>query len=108
MASIPTYCPCGTARCEILLKSEKSATARKAPSNLHWGIAARTGSGTAPFPIKSVDVFVGLTLEGGATVRNQGVEQIRKLLASGVVVDFAEKRIAHSEYMERMVRVWPC
>jgi hypothetical protein len=59
-----------------------------------------------PFPVKSVDVFVGLTLEGGTTVRNQGVEQIRKLAASGVVVDFADKRLAHSEYMERMARAW--
>jgi hypothetical protein len=59
-----------------------------------------------PFPKKSVDVFVALTLEGGTTVRNQGIEQIRKLSASGTVLDIVDRRVEHSEYMERMARAW--
>jgi len=59
-----------------------------------------------PFPEKSVDLFVALTLEGGTTVRNQGIEQIRKLATAGLVLDIAEGRIAHSEYLERMARAW--
>jgi len=59
-----------------------------------------------PFPEKSFDVFVALTLEGGTTVRNQGIEQIRKLAESGLVLDIVEGRIAHSEYMKRMASAW--
>jgi hypothetical protein len=59
-----------------------------------------------PFPEKSVDVFVALTLEGGTTVRNQGIEQIRKLSANGIVLDIVDGRIEHSEYIERMARAW--
>lgn len=59
-----------------------------------------------PFPEKSVDVFVALTLEGGTTVRNQGIEQIRKLSTGGTVLDIVDRRIEHSEYMERMARAW--
>ena len=59
-----------------------------------------------PFPEKSFDVFVALTLEGGTTVRNQGIEQIRKLAESGLVLDIVEGRIPHSEYMKRMAGAW--
>jgi len=59
-----------------------------------------------PVPEKSVDVFVAITLEGGTTVRNEGIERIRKLAASGLVLDIVEGRIEHSEYMERMARAW--
>jgi hypothetical protein len=59
-----------------------------------------------PFPEKSVDVFVALTLEGETTVRNQGIGPIRRLADAGVVLDIVERRIKHSEYMERMARAW--
>ena len=59
-----------------------------------------------PFPAKSIDVFVALTLEGGTTVRNQGIEQIRKLASAGLILDIVEGRIAHPEYVERMARAW--
>lgn len=58
------------------------------------------------FPEKSVDVFVALTLEGGTTVRNAGIEHIRSLANSGLVMDIVEDRIEHSEYMARMARAW--
>jgi len=59
-----------------------------------------------PFPDKSIDVFVALTLEGGTTVRTQGIEQIRKLASAGLVLDIAQSRISHPEYLERMARAW--
>ena len=59
-----------------------------------------------PFPEKSVDLFVALTLEGGTTVRNQGIGQVRALAARGVTLDIVEGRIAYSEYVERMARAW--
>jgi hypothetical protein len=59
-----------------------------------------------PFLEKSVDVFVALTVEGGTTVRNQGIEQIRQLATTGLVLDIVEGRIEHSQYMERMGRAW--
>ena len=59
-----------------------------------------------PFPEKSIDVFVALTLEGGTTVRNQGIEQIQRLADTGLVLDIVEGRIGHSEYMNRMACAW--
>ena len=59
-----------------------------------------------PFPEKSVDVFAALTLEGGTTVRNQGIEQLRRLADTGLVLDIVEGRVAQSEYMARMARAW--
>jgi hypothetical protein len=59
-----------------------------------------------PFPEKSIDLFVALTLEGGTTVRNQGIEQIRRLANTGLVLDILEGRIDHSEYMKRMASAW--
>jgi hypothetical protein len=59
-----------------------------------------------PFPEKSIDVFVALTLEGGTTVRNQGIEQIRRLADTGLVLDIVEGRIGYSEYKKRMARAW--
>ena len=58
------------------------------------------------FPEKSVDVFAALTLEGGTTVRNLGIEQLRTLADAGLILDIVEDRIAHSEYMARMARAW--
>jgi hypothetical protein len=59
-----------------------------------------------PFPEKSTDVFVALTLEGGTTVRNQGIEQLRRLGRDGVLVDIAEHRLEYAEYVARMARSW--
>ena len=59
-----------------------------------------------PFPKKSTDVFVALTLEGGTTVRNQGIDQIRRLTDAGLVLDIVEGRVGHAEYMERMASAW--
>lgn len=59
-----------------------------------------------PFPEKSVDVFAAMTLEGETTVRDQGIGQLRRLADSGVVLDIVERRIEHSEYIERMARAW--
>jgi hypothetical protein len=60
----------------------------------------------SPFPEKSVDLFVALTLEGGTTVRNQGLQQIRDLANSGLILDIVEDRIGHGEYLQRMARAW--
>jgi hypothetical protein len=61
---------------------------------------------TMPIPPKTADVFVALTLEGGTSVRNEGIAQLRRLAAEGFVVDVAETRLEHSEYRERMSRAW--
>jgi hypothetical protein len=58
------------------------------------------------FPAKTVDVFAALTLEGGTTVRNEGIKHLRKLADDGVVLDIADRRIDHAEYLERMSRAW--
>jgi len=58
------------------------------------------------FPAKTADVFVALTLEGGTTVRNLGIGHFRALAEQGIVVDMAERRLAHSEYLARMSRAW--
>ena len=59
-----------------------------------------------PFPEKTADVFVAMSLEGRTTVRTQGIQQLRALARDGIVVDFAEQRISPAEYMERMAKAW--
>jgi hypothetical protein len=63
-------------------------------------------SAQMPFPDKSTDLFVAITLEGGTTVRNQGMEQLLRLARGGVRIDIAERRLGHAEYVERMARAW--
>jgi hypothetical protein len=63
-------------------------------------------SDDALFPHKTVDLFVALTLEGGTTVRNQGIGLIRALASRGVVLDIADARMPYPEYLERMARAW--
>jgi hypothetical protein len=58
------------------------------------------------FPPKNADVFVALTLEGGTTVRNLGIEQLRRVARDNVLVDIAEHRLERAEYFERMSRAW--
>ncbi len=60
----------------------------------------------APFPEKSVDMFVALTLEGGTTVRNQGIEQLRAMADAGLTIDIVEGRVDYPEYVARMTRAW--
>ena len=59
-----------------------------------------------PFPEKTADVFVALKREGESTVRSGGLDQLRALAAKGLVLDIAEGRLAHAEYLERMSRAW--
>jgi hypothetical protein len=58
------------------------------------------------FPTKTADVFAALTLEGGTTVRNEGIVQLRALKAQGVAVDIAKDRLAPADYAARMSRAW--
>jgi hypothetical protein len=58
------------------------------------------------FPEKMADVFAALTLEGGTTVRNEGIRQLRALANEGVVVDIADRRLSQTEYWKRMSQAW--
>jgi hypothetical protein len=58
------------------------------------------------FPPKTTDIFVALMLQGGTTVRDQGIAQLRVLANSGIVVDIAEQRLDYPEYMRRMCQAW--
>ncbi len=60
----------------------------------------------APFPDKDTDVFAALTVEGGTTVRSEGIRQLRKLAEEGIRVDIPEGRIPKDEFMRRMAGAW--
>jgi hypothetical protein len=57
-------------------------------------------------PEKVTDVFAALTLEGGTTVRNEGIRQLRALAKEGVVVDIPNERLPPIEFRKRMSQSW--
>jgi hypothetical protein len=59
-----------------------------------------------PFPAKTRDVFVAMSIDGRTTVRNEGIQQLRELARNGIVIDFVEQWMSRSEYLERMAKSW--
>jgi hypothetical protein len=88
------------------LKSRNQARVEKLrPISL--GVPRRaTALSLSDFPPKTTDIFVALMLQGGTTVRDQGIAQLRVLANSGIVVDIAEQRLDYPEYMRRMCQAW--
>ena len=59
-----------------------------------------------PFPKKTSDVFVAAMPEGSATVRNEGLKQLRALAATGLRIDIPEERLSPEEFYQRMSAAW--
>ncbi len=60
----------------------------------------------APFPEKTSDVFAAVTLEGGTTVRNEGLKQLRALADAGLRIDLPTERLSPKEFQRRMAAAW--
>src|SRR5262249_59220306 len=68
--------------------------------------------GTTPFseevcsPSKSVDIFFAGDVVSSSTLRVAGLTELRTLEKDGYVVDIPSKRLARSEFLQRMSAAW--